>query len=141
MHERASVAGRNRDCGGDSVDREPASGKRSCGTDDRNPRSPTATTLEAATPAIATIKATPARPSVVPEPVETSNPEGVDYGWVMQVTFVTTIVVGAPIVALLSTQARLPTWGSRVEFAIRVGAVIWILTAIAVLAYAKRTQE
>ncbi|WP_345785878.1 DUF5822 domain-containing protein [Halomontanus rarus] len=74
----------------------------------------------------------------MPEPVETSDPEGVDYGWVMQTTFVTTIVVGAPVVALLSTQASLPTWGSRVEFAIRVGAVVWILTALAVFAYAKR---
>ncbi|MCU4740375.1 DUF5822 domain-containing protein [Halobacteria archaeon AArc-m2/3/4] len=76
----------------------------------------------------------------MPEPVETSDPEGVDYGWVMQTTFVTTILVGAPIVALLSTQFSLPTWGSRVEFAIRVGAVVWILTALAVFAYAKRLE-
>lgn len=73
----------------------------------------------------------------MPERVETTDPEGVDYGWVMQTTFVTTILVGAPIVALLSTTVTLPTWGSRAEFAIRVGAVIWILTAITVFAYAK----
>lgn len=74
------------------------------------------------------------------QPVERSNPEGVDYGWVMQTTFVTTILVGAPIVAALSTQVALPTWESRVEFAVRVGAVVWILTAVSVFAYAKRTN-
>ena len=76
----------------------------------------------------------------MPEPVETTNPEGVDYGWVMQVTFVTTILVGAPIVALLSANADLPTWGSRARFAIGVGAPIWFVTALAVFAYAKRNQ-
>jgi hypothetical protein len=74
------------------------------------------------------------------QPVERSNPEGVDYGWVMQTTFVVTIVVGAPIVALLSTGATLPTWEARAEFAIRVGAVVWFVTAVAVFAYAKRTD-
>jgi hypothetical protein len=77
----------------------------------------------------------------VPEPVETTSPDGVDYGWVMQVTFVTTILVGAPIVAFLSIGADLPTWGARAEFAVRVGAVIWMVVALSVFAYAKRTQE
>ncbi|QSW99344.1 DUF5822 domain-containing protein [Haloterrigena alkaliphila] len=74
----------------------------------------------------------------MPERVETTNPEGVDYGWVMQVTFVATIVVGAPIVALLSTNVDLATWPDRAEFAIRVGAPIWFCTALVVFAYAKR---
>ena len=75
----------------------------------------------------------------MPEPVET-NPDGVDYGWVMQVTFVLTILVGAPIVALLSTTVTLPTWSDRVEFAIRVAAPVWFVMAIAVFAYAKRSH-
>ena len=79
--------------------------------------------------------------SDVPEPVETTSPDGVDYTWVMQVTFVATIVVGAPIVALLSLTADLTSWGERAEFAVRVGAVVWLVTGIAVFAYAKRTQE
>lgn len=58
----------------------------------------------------------------------------------MQMTFVTTILVGAPVVAALSTQVVLPTWESRVEFAIRVGAVVWIITAISLFVYAKRTN-
>ncbi|MFC4541536.1 DUF5822 domain-containing protein [Halosolutus amylolyticus] len=77
----------------------------------------------------------------MPEPVETTNPDGVDYGWVMQVTFVTTIIVGAPIVTLLSTTADLPTWGARAEFAVRVGAVVWLVVALSVFAYAKRHQS
>jgi hypothetical protein len=80
-----------------------------------------------------------AEPSAV-QPVETSDPEGVDYGWVMQTTFVLTIVVGAPLVALLSVRTPLPTWGARVEFAIRVGAVVWFLVAIGVFLYARRTD-
>jgi len=69
--------------------------------------------------------------------VETTDPEGVDFGWVMQVTFVVTIIVGAPIVAGLSVLVELPSWGARVSFAIRVGAPIWFLTAVSVFLYAK----
>jgi hypothetical protein len=75
----------------------------------------------------------------VPERVETSDPEGVDYGWVMQVTFVCTIVIGAPVVAVLSTSTPLDSWNARVSFAVRVGAVVWILVALAVYGYARRT--
>jgi len=69
--------------------------------------------------------------------VDTTDPEGVDFGWVMQVTFVVTIIVGAPIVAVLSALVDLPSWGARVSFAIRVGAPIWFLTAVSVFLYAK----
>ncbi|MFW6321573.1 MAG: DUF5822 domain-containing protein [Halohasta sp.] len=69
--------------------------------------------------------------------VETTDPEGVDFGWVMQVTFVVTILVGAPIVAALSVLVELPSWSARVEFAIRVGAPIWFVTAVSVFLYAK----
>jgi len=79
----------------------------------------------------------------VPEPVETHDPEGVDYGWVMQTTFVLTIVVGAPAVALLAlvTGVALPTWASRVSFAVRVGALVWFVVAVSVFAYARRAEE
>lgn len=77
----------------------------------------------------------------MPERVEEYTPEGVDYGWVMQVTFVTTIVVGAPAVAILATQVSLPTWGARAGFAIRVGAVVWFVSAVAAYLYARRTQR
>jgi len=73
--------------------------------------------------------------------VETTDPDGVDFGWVMQMTFVITILVGAPIVAGLSILVELPTWGSRVSFAIRVGAPIWFLTAVGMFLYAKYTLE
>jgi membrane protein YdbS with pleckstrin-like domain len=71
----------------------------------------------------------------VPEQVEQHDPEGVDYGWVMQVTFVATIVVGAPIVALAALFVTLPTWSARAGFAIRVGAGVWVVTAFAVYLY------
>lgn len=73
--------------------------------------------------------------------VERTDPDGVDFGWVMQVTFVVTILVGAPIVAGLSILVDLPTWGSRISFAVRVGAPIWFLTAVSVFLYAKYTLE
>lgn len=76
-----------------------------------------------------------------PEHVETTSPDGVDYGWVMQVTFVLTIIVGAPLVAVLSLGTRLDTWSEQAAFAIRVGAVIWIITAVAVFLYARRAQS
>lgn len=68
----------------------------------------------------------------MPARVEQTDPDGVDYGRVMQVTFVVTIAVGAPLVALLSVPFDLPTWGDRVGFAVRVGAVVWIVTALSV---------
>ena len=77
----------------------------------------------------------------MPRRVATTDPDGVDYGWVMQVTFVATIVVGAPVVALLSTQVALPDWGARVSFAVRVGAVVWLLTGLSVYLYARRHAD
>ncbi len=74
----------------------------------------------------------------VPEAVERHDPEGVDYAWVMQVTFVLTIVVGAPVVALLSTGTTLPTWGARLEFTIRVGSVVWIAIGLTTFFYARK---
>ena len=76
--------------------------------------------------------------AAVPEPVERTDPDGIDYGWVMQVTFVTTIVVGAPVVALLSIPFSLPTWGERATFAVRVGALVWLVTALCVFGYERR---
>ncbi len=73
----------------------------------------------------------------MPERVETTDPAGVDYGWVMQTTFVATIVVGAPVVAVASLVTTLPTWSARALFAVRVGALVWFLTGVVVYAYAR----
>ena len=70
----------------------------------------------------------------MPARVETTDPDGVDYGRVMQLTFVVTIAVGAPLVAILSTTTSLPTWNDRAAFAVRVGAIVWFLTALGVYA-------
>ncbi|PSQ38197.1 hypothetical protein BRD13_07130 [Halobacteriales archaeon SW_5_70_135] len=72
--------------------------------------------------------------------VEETDPEGVDYGWVMQTTFVLTIVLGAPVVGLLAFLRPLPTWTARAGFAVRVGAVVWLVTAVGVYLYARRTD-
>jgi hypothetical protein len=74
---------------------------------------------------------------VTPE-VRTTDPEGVDYGWVMQVTFIATIVAGTPVVTALSVFADLATWPERALFAVRVGAAIWLVTLIIVYLYARR---
>ena len=74
------------------------------------------------------------------QPVERAEYEGVDYAWVMQTTFVVTILVGAPAAALLSTLVTLDSWGARAAFAVRVGAPIWFVTAVAVALYAKRAE-
>lgn len=86
------------------------------------------------------VKPRPGHGRGVPELEERTDPEGVDYGWVMQATFVLTIVVGAPVVAVLSTFYALPTWPARVSFAVRVGAIVWFLTAVATFLYARRQQ-
>lgn len=69
------------------------------------------------------------------------DPNGVDYGWVMQMTFITTILIGVPLVALGSLfVSGLGTWRERAEFAIRVGALIWFGTAILTYWYARRAR-
>lgn len=73
--------------------------------------------------------------------VKKTDPDGVDYGWIMQVTFVTAIFVGSPLVALLSLLVSLPSWSDRAEFAIRVGAVVWLLTLLSVYVYARRHRD
>lgn len=70
--------------------------------------------------------------------VRRTDPEGVDYGRVMQMTFVATILAGAPLVAVLSLQTELAGWEERASFAVRVGALVWFLTALAVYAYERR---
>ncbi|WP_255195746.1 DUF5822 domain-containing protein [Halorarius litoreus] len=77
----------------------------------------------------------------MPERVETHDPEGTDFGWVMQVTFVVTILVGAPIVAGASVFYQLPTWSAKASFAIRVGAIVWFVTAVVVFVVARRRAD
>lgn len=76
----------------------------------------------------------------MPEHVESTDPEGVDYGWVMQITFVVTVTAGAALIAALSAFVTLPTWAARAGFAIRVGAAVWIVTALAVYYYERNVR-
>ncbi len=61
----------------------------------------------------------------------------VDYGWVLEVTFVLTVVIGAPLIAIGSLLIELPTWTARVTYATMVAAAVWLLTAMLVYAYAR----
>lgn len=69
--------------------------------------------------------------------VRRTDPEGIDYGWVMQMTFLLTIIVGVPLIAVLSTVVSLPTWPDRAMFAVQVGAPVWFLTAVSLFLYAR----
>ena len=79
----------------------------------------------------------------MPTRVESTDPDGVDFGWVMQTTFVLTVTVGAVVVTAVAvfTGVSLPTWGARASFAIRVGAVVWLITATFVYLYARRREN
>lgn len=77
----------------------------------------------------------------MPEPVETTDPDGVDTTWVMQVTFVVTIAAGVPLVVVLSALTDLSTWGARAEFAVRVGALVWFVTALGIYGYARWQEQ
>lgn len=77
----------------------------------------------------------------MPIDVEEYTPDGIDHGWILQITFIITILVGAPVTALLGIYVDLPTWADRAEFAIRVGAVIWFLTAVITYSYTKYLQH
>jgi hypothetical protein len=68
----------------------------------------------------------------------TIEPDGVDHLWVMQMTFVVTIAIGAPVVAVAAIFTPLPSWGARALFAIRVGAGVWFITAVVMYLIARR---
>jgi len=76
---------------------------------------------------------------VTPE-VTRTDPEGIDYGWVMQVTFVLSIVVGAPVVALLSVPVTLASWTERAQFALGVGSAVWFVVGTLVFLYARHRR-
>lgn len=77
----------------------------------------------------------------MPIDVRETDPEGIDYGWIMQMTFITTIVAGTPVVAVLSLFATLPTWTDRAVFTIRVGAFVWLVTLLTIYFYARRHHD
>lgn len=70
----------------------------------------------------------------MPGSVERTDPDGVDYGRVMQLTFLATVLAGAPLVTVLSLTVDLATWAERATFAMRVGAAVWVCTTLAVYA-------
>ena len=71
----------------------------------------------------------------------TVEPDGVDHLWVMQMTFVVTIAIGAPLVAIAAVFTPLPSWGERALFAVRVGAGVWFVTAIVMYLIARRRAD
>lgn len=68
-------------------------------------------------------------------------PDQIDYTRVMQLTFVTTILAGVPLVVVLSLFATLPTWAARAEFAVRVGALVWLVTGIGIFLRERRRVQ
>lgn len=62
----------------------------------------------------------------------------VDYGWVMEVTFILTVLVGTPIVVVGSLWFDPSGWTGRIVYATTVGAAIWFATAVGVYVYARR---
>lgn len=72
--------------------------------------------------------------------VTRTDPEGIDYGWIMQVTFIASIIIGAPLVAIFSVPVTLETWAERAQFAAGIGSVVWFVVAISVYLYARRKQ-
>ena len=77
----------------------------------------------------------------MPERVERTDPDGIDYGWVMQTTFVVTIIVGAPLVTIGSLLVDLGTWTDRASFAVRVGALVWLVTIVGVYLFERRSVD
>lgn len=71
---------------------------------------------------------------------EPTAPDEVDYTRVMQLTFLTTLVAGVPVVVVLSLFVSLPTWADRAEFAVRVGALLWLLTGTGLYVRERRRQ-
>lgn len=65
------------------------------------------------------------------------TPGGVDYGRLLRLTFVVTVAVGAPAIALAAVVVELPTWESRVRFAVGAAAAVWLVVAVGLYALAR----
>lgn len=63
--------------------------------------------------------------------------DGVAYDWVLQVTFIATVLLGAPMIAIGSLLVDLDDWTARVVFATTVAAGVWFVTAVGVYLYAR----
>ena len=64
--------------------------------------------------------------------------EGVDTEHVMNLTFVLTLLLGVPMVVVLSLFVPLDGWNEIISFVVRVGAGIWFLTAVALYVRERR---
>ena len=67
-----------------------------------------------------------------------TDDETVDFGWVMEMTFLLTVVLGAPLIAIGSLWFEIGGWTGRVVFATTVAAAVWFVTAVCVYFYARR---
>ncbi len=56
---------------------------------------------------------------------------GVDHTRILQQTFVVTVVIGAPALAIGSLFVDLPTWSARAAYAGTFGGSLWLGTALA----------
>lgn len=64
--------------------------------------------------------------------------EAVNYRWIMEVTFVVTVLVGVPLIAVASAFITLDDWATRVRFATTLAAIVWIGTAAGAYLVARR---
>ena len=64
--------------------------------------------------------------------------DSVEFGWVMEVTFVVTVLVGTPLVIFSSLFVELDGWTARLVYATTIAAAVWFVTAIAVYLVARR---
>lgn len=55
----------------------------------------------------------------------------------MEVTFVVTVLVGAPLIGLTSFLVDLEGWRGRVVYATTLAAAVWLVTAVVVYGYAR----
>lgn len=63
-----------------------------------------------------------------------SSSPPVDYGYVLEVTFVLTVLVGAPVIALASLFVELDSWTARVVFATTLAGALWFVFAVVIYA-------
>lgn len=71
---------------------------------------------------------------------DTGMQNGVDHTYVMQLTFLITILAGVPLVVVLSLFVTLPTWTDRAAFVVRVGALLWLVTGTGLFLRERRRQ-
>lgn len=66
-----------------------------------------------------------------------SERAAIDFRRLFELTFIITVIVGTPLIALSALFVELPDFETRVVYATTIAAAVWLVTAVVLYARAR----